>query len=1062
MMGESLRSSGQRLRYSREEVIACKEAASLINFHMNPIVVKAPRSGRKKSQSNETEVHKLSSGSHEDLVADDVDQTAQWHRAARQQWLPGNSSSHSRQRYPSGPHGDVSQIVSHTPLRPLPADTRRGGHGNWSKGCAGWRQRSYSGSENSGLGQSTHINYRGRGAGTNAHSIVESDEHVFRGRGRSRPGGRYVFQLRGPSVREQHAGQGALRLNNFVSTLNRSIDTEEFWQDEDWNSMSLDHESHSPHTSTSREMTDVTRPFVDMSTSTCITATTTTTLKPHSLPVIPGPPMNDTEKLTKASELPTRSSSHSLDPPPGFDLPPQLSPNNTSPQNRSTDLPDTAGSSGTGLSIDTAVSRWYYVDSMGQTQGPFTNQQMAAWLAGGYLPLSIEIRRDCDECFLTLIDHMNLAGRLPFWDGYVQPPITQSNLTSLGATLGKPISNPRWLSNIPPPTSAPISPFPQASHFPLLIGNSHHAPSTSTVANSAAAAAATAVLIATAATLASQQQTQYGVPDRLQAPSAQAELSLGNSSSLPTPSLVGGDHIMRLYTEAQALAAHVAKVEAERQELVDRLAAINSSAVKLLSPNPTANPTVVGASVPEQLASLRKDSLPLQKVVEVTETKEAKSPYVCSETVIVVEPSECPSSLETNAQALLTVGNKSVTDDSLPVEHESQREHTISTLVSVPTETDEPELASDTRENGRSSLETSVADVANKKSKKKNKKTKKSKLTPEQERQLAWEAEFERRKAVARERTLAQEAEARRLAEEEAAAIAEEQSALAKEQARLLNEQRKRELARVKADQQLGNLQLPSSARWAVSAGAISADSPSGGPTSLAVIQAAQAREEAERKRREAFMAEQAMALSAAELATITQRTPQAWASVVNTTSAGAVKQKQQPTAAKTSKTLRPKVDPPIVKASVQPESVKATNSGTNSTSTTKKSHTGPSSTTNAVHTTSIWNLPLNDKPEPAASENKSSKKNKKNAKLNREAASFAAKEQLAHWCESQLSSMPLSGVDLPTLVDLLCELEAAEQVVEFIESSLGRSKRTSKFSKAFLEKRACILNAVL
>ncbi|KAA3676557.1 uncharacterized protein DEA37_0002664 [Paragonimus westermani] len=603
-----------------------------------------------------------------------------------------------------------------------------------------------------------------------------------------------------------------------------------------------------------------------------------------------------------------------------------------------------------------------------------------------------------------------------------------------------------------------------ATPFPLLIGNAHHPSSTSTVANNAAAAAATAVLIATAATLASQQQAQYGVPDRSQAPSTQAEFSVGNSTSLPTTSLIGGDHIMRLYTEAQALAAHVAKVEAERQELVDRLAAINSSAAKLLLPSPTANLTVV-SSAPEQPASLSKDALPFQTVVGVTETKETKSPYVCHETVSVVEPSECSCGLETNTQACLSVCNKFMTDDPLLVEHENKREQTISALVSVPTEADKPELAPDTKENGRSSLEVSVADVTSKKCKKKNKKTKKSKLTPEQERQLAWEAEFERRKAVARERTLAQEAEARRLADEEAAAIAEEQSALAKEQARLLNEQRKRELARAKADQQLGKLQLPSSARWAVSAGVSSTDSSSGGPTSLAVIQAAQAQEEAERKQREAFSAEQAMALATAELATNTQRTPQAWASMVNTTSAAVAIQKQQPTAAKTSKTPRPKVDPPFVKASVQPESSKANNSGTTSTSTTKKLNARPSSTTN---TTSIWNLPLNDKSEPSAHDNKSSKKNKKvvlpqyNVKLNREAASFAAKEQLAHWCESQLSSMPLSGVDLPTLVDLLCELEAAEQVVEFIESSLGRSKRTSKFSKAFLEKRACILNAVL
>lgn len=45
---------------------------------------------------------------------------------------------------------------------------------------------------------------------------------------------------------------------------------------------------------------------------------------------------------------------------------------------------------------------WYYIDLFTCTQGPFTNQQMSTWLAGGYLPLALKIRRDCDECFLSL------------------------------------------------------------------------------------------------------------------------------------------------------------------------------------------------------------------------------------------------------------------------------------------------------------------------------------------------------------------------------------------------------------------------------------------------------------------------------------------------------------------------------------------------------------------------------------------------------------------------------------------------------------------------------------
>ncbi|VDP35478.1 unnamed protein product [Schistosoma mattheei] len=53
------------------------------------------------------------------------------------------------------------------------------------------------------------------------------------------------------------------------------------------------------------------------------------------------------------------------------------------------------------------------------------------------------------------------------------------------------------------------------------------------------------------------------------------------------------------------------------------------------------------------------------------------------------------------------------------------------------------------------------------------------------------------------------------------------------------------------------------------------------------------------------------------------------------------------------------------------------------------------------------------------------------------------------------MSSIPLSGVDLPTLVDLLCELQATDEILEFIENSLGRSKRISQFSKDFLQKRS-------
>lgn len=91
----------------------------------------------------------------EDLTTQEVDpNTHGWHRMNRYAGhaQSGSSSHHPHQRYPSGPTGDVDPSIpvsqANGPLRPT-NETKRGGHGDWSRGCAGWRQRSYSGSEQS-------------------------------------------------------------------------------------------------------------------------------------------------------------------------------------------------------------------------------------------------------------------------------------------------------------------------------------------------------------------------------------------------------------------------------------------------------------------------------------------------------------------------------------------------------------------------------------------------------------------------------------------------------------------------------------------------------------------------------------------------------------------------------------------------------------------------------------------------------------------------------------------------------------------------------------------------
>ncbi|VDP70777.1 unnamed protein product [Schistosoma mattheei] len=157
------------------------------------------------------------------------------------------------------------------------------------------------------------------------------------------------------------------------------------------------------------------------------------------------------------------SKSFCSDPPPGFDLPIHDKPtsessssitcqkedvfidnNDSMPIHHCHLVDDDSSKNSTQMNSKQSIihpCNWYYIDLFTCTQGPFTNQQMSTWLVGGYLPLALKIRRDCDECFLSLADHMNLAGRIPFWTGYNQPPITHANLPSLSVLNNNNSSN---------------------------------------------------------------------------------------------------------------------------------------------------------------------------------------------------------------------------------------------------------------------------------------------------------------------------------------------------------------------------------------------------------------------------------------------------------------------------------------------------------------------------------------------------------------------------------------------------------------------------------------------
>ncbi|TPP62887.1 GYF domain containing protein [Fasciola gigantica] len=1115
-------SKSTRKRYSREVVLSLKEISANMKFPVVSIPVRAPRTARKTSQSNDQKGQRTQEGSREDLDTEELDGSLSWHRVGRGQWHSGSSlqqqpfqpSNHSRQRYPSGPHGDTDSTVPSTtnaPLRTAP-DTRRGGHGDWSRGCAGWRQRSYSGSERPSVVVGQHP--RGRGSGTVLGTESEDSHSRGRGRGRGITSGAGVgrFTL-------SHRGGGVGRsMHSSTTGSHKTENSEEFWHDEDWEPIGVE----SGPSSKSRER---------------LNSFTHSDLPPVAEQC--GPRVESEQLIEGISSLRVYSKSCSLEPPPGFSIPPPIQLSSTgipvtepaacASKSHSNTVTESLLTSNMGSVISEEIKsgsvsqtpgvsalipsafKWYYVDSVGKIQGPFGNLQMSGWMAAGFLPLGIELRRDCDECFLTLADHMNLAGRVPFWDGYSLKPLTRSNVAALAqalsASTGDSFGKLRWISggslegrsasSIPAASTAPLIP-----HFttPSVVG-----PSTTAVA---AAAAATAVLFATATqqaarivsserpqSLQQQQQqptfpmtsTVVTVPDTLTVGTV-SNTTVSSSSSLPPAQnpvdlINGNQEFMRLYTEAQALAAHAAKVEAERKELVEKLAAINSTAAKLLTSVPAADfPLVRGTKMVPLPVGLAASPSPgwLMPETDIQSTfpGPCRMEAACDDQLTKRPSISVPDSGKTESMGSL--------DAQLPTQQIPSGE-TDAEATDLPGElaSNEPQSVSDSVAPDSQNDSCIVGGEVNSKksSRKKNKKPKK-KMTVEQERQLAWEAEFERRKQAALQRKLAEEAEVRRLAEEEAAAIAEERTAAAQEQARLLMEQRKREAQRAKADSQLEQLRLPQSARWGtgvVSSSQVVHDSQMGS-SSLLSIQAAQALEEAEQKRCEALLAEQmAVQLAASEASAATKR-PQAWAAFVNSdartvkpvgkipstrlvTVAGSAITPNAPSKAELLTLKAPEhSDRHKTELSGGPgnQSPKATTPyvTTNTAKSGAASTAAISSGTYTSSGTSIWDLPSDGKVDGAAVKS-SKKQKKKHGNLSREAASFAAREELAHWCESQLSSMPLSGVDLPTLVDLLCELEAADQVVEFIENSLGRSKRISKFSKAFLEKRAFILNTV-
>ncbi|XP_042201759.1 GRB10-interacting GYF protein 2-like isoform X3 [Callorhinchus milii] len=102
-----------------------------------------------------------------------------------------------------------------------------------------------------------------------------------------------------------------------------------------------------------------------------------------------------------------------------------------------------------------AAMKWFYKDPQGEIQGPFTTQEMSDWFQAGYFPMSLLVKRGCDEGFQPLGDVIKMWGRVPFSPGPSPPP-----LLPVPYTVNNQHSNQEsrqmelWSSHSPPETTA--------------------------------------------------------------------------------------------------------------------------------------------------------------------------------------------------------------------------------------------------------------------------------------------------------------------------------------------------------------------------------------------------------------------------------------------------------------------------------------------------------------------------------------------------------------------------------------------------------------------------------
>ncbi|XP_073530603.1 GRB10-interacting GYF protein 2 isoform X5 [Phyllobates terribilis] len=671
--------------------------------------------------------------------------------------------------------------------------------------------------------------------------------------------------------------------------------------------------------------------------------------------------------------------------------------------------------------------KWYYKDPQGEIQGPFSNREMAEWYQAGYFPMTLLLRRVCDEAFQALGDIIKLWGRVPF----ITPPAPR--LSELG---------PEHIGRHPEMTA--IYQMQQLHYQQLLIQQQY----AQVMAQQQKAALSSqqqqqlALLLQQFQTLKmriSEQPVMPTLPRTIPVPDNTPMWEL--QTAAPPPTMWEGSSVWDLPGESASQApsreqleqlekAKAAKIEQERREAELRAKQEEEEQRRRLEEEEQKRKEELELARRKQEEALRRQreqELALRRQIEEEERKREEERRLLEE-------------------------RRRQEEERRRQEEERRR-----------------------LEDERKRLEEERRKKEEEKKREEEEKRKREELQRKQEEAARWAREEEESaRRLMEEARLRQEEEERKKKEE-----AQRQKELQRQ--RQQQQEALRRLQQQQQQQQLAQMKLPSSSTWGqqVNSGV--------SPSTLSLAEIQKLEEERERQNQEEQRRLQQELKSMQQQQQQQQKTP-GWGNVVkptiNTKSLLEIQQEEarqmQKLQQQQQQAGRSRPENVPIPAPAPPPILNTCNSSSgNSVWGNLNNNLSPQWSSDSV--SSIWSSPENKTcsgfwddavkvvaPRNAANKNKSnaskssglnsrqSKKVEQEEKLVRlfQGATKCA-DSFTQWCEQTLHALNTAhSLDVPTFVSFLREVESPYEVHDYVRAYLGDTPEAKDFSKQFLEHR--------